>query len=79
VLHRLYSSRLYPGPRDVFATNMLEANRLVIGTLMDRLKSSQGHVVLRVDPGGDFYRVIILDDSAETFIVKAVYGPYHSR
>ena len=79
VLHRMFSTRLYPGPRDVFATNMLEANRLVIGPLLDRLKSSQGHILLRVDPGGDAFRVIILDDSGETFNVKAIHGPYQSR
>jgi hypothetical protein len=79
VLHRMFSTRLYPGPRDVFATNMLEANRLVIGPLIDRLKSSQGHIVLRVDPGGNSFHVIILDDSGETFNVKAVHGPYQSR
>ena len=75
----MYSERLYPGPRDVFATNMLEANRLVIGPLLDRLKSAQGHIVVRVDPGGDTFRVIILDDSAETYRVKAIHGPYQSR
>ena len=79
VLDRMYSERLYPGPRDVFATNMLEANRLVIGPLLDRLKSAQGHIVVRVDPGGDTFRVIILDDSAESYRVKAIYGPYQSR
>jgi hypothetical protein len=79
VLDRMYSERLYPGPRDVFATNMLEANRLVIGPLLDRLKSAQGHIVVRVDPGGDTFRVIILDDSAETYRVKAIHSPYRSR
>jgi beta-lactamase superfamily II metal-dependent hydrolase len=79
VLHRIYSTSIYPGQRDVFATNMMEANKLVIGALMDRLKSSHGHVVLRVQPGGDSFRVIILDDSAENFHVKAVHGPYESR
>jgi glyoxylase-like metal-dependent hydrolase (beta-lactamase superfamily II) len=79
VLDRLYSPRLYPGPRDVFATNMLEANKLVIGPLLDRLRSSQGHVVVRVEPGGASYRVIILDDAAESYVVKAVHGPYESR
>ncbi len=79
VLERMYSESLYPGPRDVFATNMLEANRLVIGPLLDRLKSAQGHIVVRVDPGGDTFRVIILDDSAETYRVKSVHGPYQSR
>lgn len=79
VLDRMYSTRIYPGPRDVFATNMLEANRLVIGPPLDRLKSIQGHILVRVDPGGDTFRVIILDDSSESFAVKAVHGPYRSR
>jgi beta-lactamase superfamily II metal-dependent hydrolase len=79
VLDRMYSTRLYPGPRDVFATNMLEANKLVIGPLLDRLLSSQGHIVVRVAPGGGSYQVVILDDSAESYVVKAVHGPYEAR
>lgn len=79
VLTRLYSERLYPGPRDGFATNMLQANKTVIGQLLSRLKSDQGHIVVRVEPGGAKYSVYILDDSAETFAVKAVHGPYESR
>ncbi len=79
VLERLYSTRLYPGPRDVFATNMIEANRIVIGPMLDRLASASGHVVVRVAPGGGSYRVIVLDDAAETFAVKAVHGPYDAR
>lgn len=78
VWHRLQSSFLYPGPRDVFATNMHEANRLVVIGL-DRLKSDRGHVVVRVKPGGDRYHIIILDDLAETYAVTAVHGPYESR
>lgn len=78
VLDRMYATRLYPGPRDVFATNMIEANKIVIGPLLDRLASSQGHIVIRVAPGGA-YHVIILDDSAETFRVTKVLGPFASR
>lgn len=76
---RLMSTRIYPGPRDIFATNMLEANRMVIGDSLNKLKSSQGHIVLRVAPGGESFHVIILDDSDEAFRVKAVHGPYQSR
>jgi hypothetical protein len=79
VLDRMYSTRLYPGPRDVFATNMLDANRLVIGPLLDRLLSAQGHIVVRVAPGGASYQVLILDDTAETYAVKSVHGPFESR
>ena len=79
VLDRMYSERLYPGPRDVFATNMIEANKIVIGPLLDRLASSQGHIVIRVAPGGASYRVLILDDSAETYRVQKVFGPFASQ
>ena len=58
---------------------MIEANKMVIGELLTRLKSDPGHIVIRVDEGGDRYRVIILDDSAERFEVKAVHGPYEAR
>jgi beta-lactamase superfamily II metal-dependent hydrolase len=78
-LRRLLSTRLYPGPRDIFATNMMEANRVVIGNDLDRLKSQQGHILVRVEPGGGSYHVAILDDSAETFRVRAVHGPYQAE
>ena len=76
---RLNSTRIYPGPRDIFATNMLEANRMVIGDSLNKLKSAQGHIVLRVAPGGGSFRVIVLEDSDESFRVKAIHGPYQSR
>lgn len=44
-----------------------------------RLKSRHGHIVIRVAPGGASYKVIILDDTAETYTVTAVHGPYESR
>ena len=80
VLRRITSEYLYPGPRDLFATNMLEANKLVIGPALDRAyKSMDGHIVLRVLPGGDTYYVIILDDENEVNEIKAVHGPYQTK
>ena len=79
VLRRLLSTSLYPGPRDIFATNMMEANKIVIGSNLEKLKSDQGHIVVRVGPDGSSYKVIILDDSAETFKVISIHGPYSSR
>jgi hypothetical protein len=80
VLVRLTTPYLYEGPRDLFATNMLEANKIVIGDLIDRsYKSQQGHIVVRVLPGGKNYFVVILDDSRADMPVKAVFGPYNSK
>ena len=79
VLDRIYSQQIYQGERDVFATGMLEANKLVIGELLNKLKSQKGHIVIRIEPGGAHYKVIILDDTNENFNVKSVFGPYTSR
>ena len=79
VLIRLMS-KLYDGPRYLFATNMMEANRQVIGPLIDQsYKSQQGHILIRVMPGGSNYFVIILDDATTARSVKAVFGPYQTR
>jgi len=52
---------------------------VVLGDSLSRLKSDQGHILVRVNLGGDTYRVIILDDSAESFKVKAIHGTYKSE
>lgn len=80
VLIRATSQLLYPGPRDLFATNMMEANELVIGPLVaNSYKSRQGHIVVRVLPGGNQYYVIILDDADPGAKVKQVFGPYGAK
>ncbi|MEO5891592.1 MAG: hypothetical protein ABIQ31_15180 [Ferruginibacter sp.] len=79
-LIRVTSKLLYPGQRDLFATNMMQANKDVIGPLVDQsYKSLQGHIVVRVMPGGNEYYVIILDDSTVEMRVKNIFGPYVSK
>ncbi|GAB2532465.1 ComEC/Rec2 family competence protein [Spirosoma aerophilum] len=79
VLERLLSEQLYPGPRDVFATNLLEEAKTGISDLLTSLKSQAGHVVVRVEPGGKVYRVIVLDDNDERNNIKLIVGPYQAR
>jgi hypothetical protein len=80
VLIRVTSQLLYPGTRDLFATNFMEANELVIGPLVAQsYKSRQGHIVVRVLPGGEQYYIIILDDSNRDSRVKQVFGPYRVK
>ena len=76
VLDRLYSPILYPGSRDVLATGLVEAAGLADGRFSDRMLSRQGHVVVRVAPGGATYEVFVLDDSQEGGEVKAMFGPF---
>jgi len=79
VLARIMSTWTYPGPRDIFSTNIMEATKVVIGSPLNSLKSQQGHIVIRVNPGGETYMIYIIDDSAENFRIKAIHGPYNSN
>lgn len=80
VLIRATSKLLYPGARDLFATNFMEANELVIGPLVAQsYKSRQGHIVVRVLPGGSEYYVIVLEDGDNLSTVKQVNGPYEAK
>jgi hypothetical protein len=92
VMRRMLSERIYPGPRDIFMTNGLwpgrrehmvklfgESETVWLLERMARTASRQGHVVVRVAPGGDLYQVIVVDDANETGNVLSVHGPYPSR
>ncbi|PCE66668.1 MBL fold metallo-hydrolase [Sediminicola luteus] len=79
VLRRILSTQTYPGPRDVFSTAMLTPNKLVIGGKLDRYKSQQGHILIRVVPGGSQYWVYILNDRNPKREITKIFGPYGSR
>jgi beta-lactamase superfamily II metal-dependent hydrolase len=78
-LRRILSEKIYPGPRDVFTTNLREETVIVGGWAMERLRSSQGHVVVRVNPGGDSYKIYVLNDSNELYEIKNVFETFESR
>jgi len=92
VLRRLLSEHSYPGPRQIFMTNWLwpgrrehmvklygETDATWLVDQINQIASNQGHVLVRVDPGGARYRVIVIDDSREDGSVLSVHGPYESR
>ncbi len=76
-LGNLFSRDLYPSHRDIFSTAMKEENRIANRRIAD-LKSQNGHIVVRVEPGGKTFRILILDNSDERDRVVAQFGPYTS-
>jgi beta-lactamase superfamily II metal-dependent hydrolase len=80
VLRRITSPKMYPGTRDLFTTDMLPANELVIGERIARsYKNLHGHVVVRVMDEGRSYKVYVLNDFSDRREVLAEFGPYLSR
>jgi beta-lactamase superfamily II metal-dependent hydrolase len=92
VMRRMLSEKIYPGPRDIFMTNSDWAGRREIMAKLfgqadatwvweqiTKVAARQGHVLLRVEPGGGRFRVIVIDDSKHDGNVTSVHGPYESR
>jgi len=75
-LSRMFAAN---GGVQIFSTNMTEANKPRLGANLNRLKAIEGHIVVRVDPGGDEYYVYVLDDTNQDYKVTEVFGPYKSK
>ena len=75
-LERMFSQRLYPGPRDVFATTVMEENLRANARLAARMRCHDGHIVVRVRPGGDSFTIAVTANGDEDDRVKLVTGPY---
>lgn len=75
-LERMFSQRLYPGPRDVFATTLMEENMRANARLAERMRSHDGHIVVRVRPGGDSFTIAVTANGDEDDRIKLVTGPY---
>ncbi|MCC8536016.1 ComEC/Rec2 family competence protein [Xanthomonas axonopodis pv. poinsettiicola] len=76
-LENMLSQYLYPGPRDIYATAMKPEN-IVANKRVREMTGINGHVVVRVAPGGADYRIVVLDNHDESDRVLAVHGPYAS-
>ena len=78
VLKRIMNSRFPPSPRYVFATDMREAAKIVIGQRATQLAGPPGHIVVRVEAGGERYWVYVLDNRDEQDLVLTVKGPFRA-
>ncbi len=76
VLKRIMNSRLPPAQRLVFATDLREAARIVIGQRAAQLAGPPGHIVIRVAPEGDRYWIFVLDNRDERDLIVAAQGPF---
>lgn len=77
VFHRLRTLRANQHSRDIFATNIHQETKVTMGPwFTNAYKSMEGHIFIRVSPGGGEYFVYILDDNEDFLKVKNKYGPY---
>lgn len=65
--------------RDVFALGLLPQNRQMNARFDKLLKSTLGHVVVRVHPDGSRYEIFVLDSTSKETSVLGRFGPYKTR
>ena len=77
VLHRIISNHIYKGEKNIFATDIQDVTKATLGFwLTDNYKSTFGHVIIRVLPGGNAYYVLIAETISGRVKIKKVFGPY---
>jgi L-ascorbate metabolism protein UlaG (beta-lactamase superfamily) len=64
---------------DVFTLELLPQNALLNRRFAPQLKSQQGHVVVRVAPGGSHFTIYALDATVQNGTVSGIFGPYMSQ
>ena len=74
-LDNMLSRDLYAGPRDIYSTALKPENVIATKRLKE-IQSGNGHVVVRVAPGGDAFEVAITTNSDESDRVIGMFGPY---
>lgn len=81
VLRNIQSAtRAYPGTvKDVYSTNLHFATPYVAYPNTEKMPASQGHIVIRVLPGGNQFYVYSLSDADTTYNVTSIHGPYTAQ
>jgi beta-lactamase superfamily II metal-dependent hydrolase len=64
-LDSMFSPLLYPGPRAVYSTAVRPESRIAVRRL-DEMKSHDGHIVIRVTPGGAGYQIVTTSNRDES-------------
>ena len=69
-----------PDPKGWGSPSFSAAQRMTAtGARAALVASDHGHIVVRVEPGGARYWVLVLDDTTESYRVTSVHGPYLSE
>ena len=71
--------RVLPYIGEFFATNLHPDIIAANPDVVDKVSGYDGHITLRVLPGGKYFYVYMLDDSDFEYRVKSIHGPYKSK
>lgn len=74
-----FATHSYAWTKDIFSTNVHPQALAANAGLFGKLAGYNGHIVVRVAPGGATYNVYMLDDTDFEYRVASIHGPYDSK
>lgn len=74
-----FNTHHYTWEKDIFCTSAHPAAVAANATLYNNVAGTEGHVVIRVLPGGDKFYVYVLDDTDFEYRIKSIHGPYSCK
>lgn len=79
VVDRILSDDVYPGAKYLYFTNIGPQQQAAHADVYSRVAGMNGHVVIRVMPGGHDFYVIMLDDTDFNYTIKSIDGPFKCK
>ena len=80
VLQSMANKSINPNLKHIIPTNIPELSRAYLGEdQVKKLSGNGGHVVIKVNPGGETYSILLLDSDNESMMIKSVFGPFKSK
>ncbi len=79
IISGAFDNHTYTWDKDIFSTNVHPEALAENAELYKGVAGYNGHVVLRVSPGGNEFHVYMLDDTDYDYKVTSIHGPYTSK
>lgn len=79
ILTGKFANATYSWDKDLFTTNGHTEQVAANAALWKQVAGYNGHIVVRVVPGGDQFYVYMLDDTNFDYKVKSIHGPYDCK
>ena len=79
IVNGSFATHPYTWTKDIFSTNVHPESLAENAALYKNVAGYNGHIVVRVAPGGAEYYVYMLDDTDFDYKVTSIHGPYSSK
>ena len=79
IVNGTFENHSFTWDKDIFCCSAHPKAIAANAALYENVAGREGHVVVRVSPGGDDFYVYMLDDNNFDYKIKSIHGPYQCK